>query len=73
VELLASAARAYAACAERTPAEERPRHVEAAFDSMKAATAKGYRDAFALQTDPDLRALRDDDRFTRIVSEIARP
>jgi serine/threonine-protein kinase len=73
VELVVSAARVSAACAERAQAAERRRYVEAALDSLKAATAKGYRDAFVLQTDPDLRAVRDDERFTKIILGIARP
>jgi tetratricopeptide (TPR) repeat protein len=67
-ELLLQMARCYATCA--ADKSRKADCVKRALDALRAATAKEYRDAVALQTDPDLQSLRGEAAFQKILEEV---
>jgi hypothetical protein len=68
--LLLDLARCYAACAAADAATKRE-YAEQALAALKAAVAdKDYKDAFALETDPDLAAVRAEPAFKALIDEV---
>ena len=68
-QLLLQLARCYAVCA----ATEGPRkraYLEQALAALKSATRDDYRDAVALQTDPDLASLRSELGFEEVITAV---
>jgi tetratricopeptide (TPR) repeat protein len=63
------AARCYAACAATTAAaDKRNGYIKKALDAVRAAQAAGYKDHFALRTDPDLAPLRENADFKAVLT-----
>ncbi|HZT81702.1 MAG TPA: serine/threonine-protein kinase, partial [Gemmataceae bacterium] len=68
-DLLLQVARCYATCAAAgTP--QKADYVKQALETLRAATDKDYQDAVALQTDPDLEAVRGEAEFRALVEKV---
>ena len=62
-------ARAFALCAAGVP-DDRKKLVEQAITTLVAATSDDYRDAFTLESDPELATLRDEPAFKDLIAKI---
>lgn len=68
-DLLLQVARCYATCAAAgTP--QKADYVKQSLETLRAATDKDYHDAVALQTDPDLEAVRGEAEFRALVEKV---
>jgi serine/threonine-protein kinase len=68
-ELLLQVARCYAVCAVGdTP--QKAKYVDKALEALRAATKEGYQDTVALQTDPELEAIRQDPAYQAILVQV---
>ena len=69
--VLLGLARCFAACAAVGSKEsDPPRAIALAHQAVEAAVRNGYRDAFAIRTDPELAALLSDPSFKKLVDGI---
>jgi tetratricopeptide (TPR) repeat protein/tRNA A-37 threonylcarbamoyl transferase component Bud32 len=68
-KLLLDVVRVYAVCAAADPPRKADL-VKRALEALRAATAKDYRDAVVLQTDPDLQTLRGEVEFQRVIEAV---
>jgi tetratricopeptide (TPR) repeat protein/tRNA A-37 threonylcarbamoyl transferase component Bud32 len=71
-ELLLDIACGYALCADAVAAEKplRDRYTAAAVAALTDAVAQGYTDAVTLETEPDLRPLRDDMAYQALLAKV---
>src|SRR5262249_1045635 len=67
--LLLPAARCWAVCAAGEKTTNRP-YAEKAMEALQAATGEEYQDAVALETDPDLEALRSEAAFQAKIARV---
>ena len=72
-ELLLAIAKCHAIVAAGGVGDERKTFVDRGIATLEQAVAAGYRDPTILGTDPDLAALRDDERFAGLVVAASAP
>jgi tetratricopeptide (TPR) repeat protein len=71
ISLLMDAARCYAACASAGgPAKQR--YLGKAINVLRGAVTEGYKDAAALNSDPDLAPIREDKAYQSLLEELAK-
>jgi tetratricopeptide (TPR) repeat protein len=63
-------ARGYARCAAWVEGPARRRYTARALEALRAATAGGYSDLFVLETDPDLKPLRSEPAYRRLLGAL---
>jgi serine/threonine-protein kinase len=68
-ELLLQVARCYAVCA-TSDMPQKGKYVAKALEMLRAATKDGYQDAVALQTDPELEAIRQDPAYLAMLTQV---
>jgi serine/threonine-protein kinase len=68
-ELLLQLARCWSVCASQD-SPQKAQYLDRALQALQAATKDDYKDAVALQTDPDLAALRTEPRFQAVIDRV---
>ena len=53
-------------------AQQKKAYLDKVLDALNKVAALGYRDVIALKTDPDLRRIHDEPRFTAFLAELAK-
>jgi len=67
--LLLQMARSFALCVAGDTAQKR-QYTDQALEALRAATREDYKDAVALQTDPDLASIRQEAAFQSVIDKV---